>query len=251
MRVLVTAGGAGIGQAIVEEFLMQGAQVFTCDIDAAAVKDMQDRFPSLGTKLADVSSQSDVAALCDAATGAMGGIDVLVNNAGIGGPRNLIGAVDSEAWQQCMDVNLSGPFYMMQRVVPAMKKRRSGCIINISTSSARTGLIGRSAYVASKAGLIALSYNTAREVGPWNIRCNAILPGLIDNERGHALIDQFASERCLSREYAKTEFLSFVSMRTMIAPREVAQMCVFLASDGAGHVTGQAISVDGNVEWES
>jgi NAD(P)-dependent dehydrogenase (short-subunit alcohol dehydrogenase family) len=132
-----------------------------------------------------------------------------------------------------------------------MKRQGSGTILNISTSSVRTGLPYRSAYVASKAGLISLTQNAARELGPFGIRCNAILPGIIDNPRGRALIDRYARERSIDRETASKSFLSYVSMRTMIAPEEVADLCLFLAGPGGRHITGQAIGVCGNVEWET
>jgi NAD(P)-dependent dehydrogenase (short-subunit alcohol dehydrogenase family) len=249
-RVLVTAGGAGIGQAIAEAFLASGARVAICDVDPPALQGMYDANPDLIAEQADVSNSEDLDRLFGHLMDKWGGLDVLVNNAGIGGPRAPLEETDENEWRKCLDVNLTGAFIAMKRAIPSMKAQRSGCIINISTSSARTGLPNRGAYVASKAGLIALSSNTAREVGAWNIRCNAILPGLIDNDRGRALIDKFAHERDLQIEKAEETFLSFVSMRTMIEPAEVAALCVFLASDGARHISGQAIGVDGNMEWE-
>jgi NAD(P)-dependent dehydrogenase (short-subunit alcohol dehydrogenase family) len=249
-RVLVTAGAAGIGQAIAEAFLASGARVAICDVDSNALQRMRDAYPHIIAEPADVSKCGDLDRLFGRVIEKWSGLDILVNNAGIGGPRAPVEKTDEQEWRDCLDVNLTGAFMAMKRAIPAMKAQQSGCIINISTSSARTGLPGRGAYVASKAGLIALSNNTAREVGAWNIRCNAILPGLIDNDRGRALIDKFARERDLPIEKATETFLSFVSMRTMIEPAEVAALCVFLASDGARHISGQAIGVDGNMEWE-
>lgn len=249
-RVLVTAGGAGIGQTITDAFLASGARVAICDVDADALQNMRNTHPQLIAVHADVSIAEDLDRLFGEIIEKWDGLDVLVNNAGIAGPRAPVEETDEDDWQKCVAINLTGAFLAMKRALPAMKMQRSGCIINVSTSSARTGLPGRGAYVASKAGLIALSSNTAREVGPWNIRCNAILPGLIDNPRGRALIEQFACERSVSLEQAEETFLSFISMRTMIDPAEVAALCLFLASDGARHISGQAIGVDGNMEWE-
>jgi NAD(P)-dependent dehydrogenase (short-subunit alcohol dehydrogenase family) len=250
-RVIVTAGAAGIGQAIARAFLADGAEVAICDVDAAALAAMKHQHDQLRIFEADVSDAHSVGRFCCTAVTAMGGVDVLVNNAGIGGPRAPIEETDEADWRRCIDVNLTGAFLMMKAVLPIMKQVRSGVIINISTSSAKTGLPNRGAYVASKAGLIALSHNTAREVGTFNIRCNAVLPGVIDNPRGRMLLEAYGAERGLSKEEAEAAFLSFVSMRTMIAPEEVAAICVFLASDAARHITGQAIGVDGNMEWES
>jgi NAD(P)-dependent dehydrogenase (short-subunit alcohol dehydrogenase family) len=111
-------------------------------------------------------------------------------------------------------------------------------------------LPNRSPYVASKVGLLGLTYTAARELGQFNIRCNAILPGSMDNPRGHALIAKHAEETGKSLEDARSEFMRFISMRTMIGMDEVASMAVFLASDAARHVSGQQIGVCGNQEYE-
>jgi len=250
-RVLVTAGASGIGLAIADAFLARGARVAVCDIDALAIQRATETRPNLRASLADIGNVASVGDLFDGIDAEWGGLDVLVNNAGIGGPRAPLEDIDETEWAHCVNVNLNGAFYCMKRTIPGLKRQRHGTIINISTSSARTGLPNRSAYVASKAGLIALTENAARELGPYNIRCNAILPGVIDNARGQALIDRHGQENGLSPEDARADFLRFVSMRTMIDMADVAAMAVFLAGDGARHVTGQSIGVCGNVEWES
>jgi NAD(P)-dependent dehydrogenase (short-subunit alcohol dehydrogenase family) len=250
-RVLVTAGAAGIGKAIVAAFHAAGNQVFTCDVDEKALTNLFAERPGVGGVVADVAELSDCDRLVAAAVEALGGVDILINNAGIGGPRNSIEATDESEWDRCIAVNLNAPFYLMKRVIPFMKAQRAGAIINISTSSARTGLPNRSAYVASKVGLLGLTQNAARELGPWNIRCNAILPGLIDNARGRSLIDSFGKERGLEPDAARAAFLSYISMRTMIDPDEVAAVALFLASENGRHISGQEIGVCGNVEWES
>jgi NAD(P)-dependent dehydrogenase (short-subunit alcohol dehydrogenase family) len=249
-RVLVTAGGAGIGRAIAEAFLVSGSRVAICDVDAVVLDRKRENRPDLIAECADVSNGEHLDSVFSQIFEKWGGLDVLVNNAGIGGPRAPVEETNEDEWRKCLDVNLTGAFLATKRAIPAMKAQRAGCIINISTSSARTGLPNRGAYVSSKAGLIAFSNNIAREVGSWNIRCNAILPGLIDNDRGRALIEKFARERDLPMHEAEETFLSFVSMRTMIQPSEVAALCSFLASNDARHITGQAIGVDGNMEWE-
>ncbi len=249
-RVLVTAGGRGIGRTIAEAFVSNGARVAICDVSADALKDVRRTSPNIVSILADVSEASQVTEWVAACVGELGGVDVLVNNAGIGGPRAPIGEVPNEEWDRTIAVNLNGAFYCMQAVVPHMKEAGGGCIINISTTSARTGLPNRSPYVASKVGLLGLTYTAARELGQFNIRCNAILPGYMDNPRGHALIAKHAEETGKSLEDAKSEFMRFISMRTMIGMDEVADMAVFLASDAARHVSGQQIGVCGNQEYE-
>lgn len=249
-RVLVTAGGSGIGRAIAEAFVRDGASVAICDVSDQVLEDLRRTSPRILAFSADVSDAAQVAGWMTACVDALGGVDVLVNNAGIGGPRAPIGEVPTEDWDRTIAVNLNGAFYCMQAAVPHMKEAGGGCIINISTTSARTGLPNRSPYVASKVGLLGLTYTAARELGQFNIRCNAILPGYMDNPRGHALIAKHAEETGKSLEDARSEFMRFISMRTMIGMDEVADMAVFLASDAARHVSGQQIGVCGNQEYE-
>ncbi|MEM1112946.1 MAG: SDR family oxidoreductase [Pseudomonadota bacterium] len=249
-RVLVTAGGSGIGRAIAETFLRAGDRVHVCDIDGSMLQELSSDFPEASVSVTDVGESGQVDAMFAAVEYRMGGLDVLINNAGIGGQRALIEDIDLDQWQQSLQVNLTGPFLTMRRAIPAMKAQSSGCIINIVTTSAITGLPNRTCYVASKCGLRGLTQNAARELGPFNIRVNGVFPGAIDNERGRGIIAKFAAEKDLSIDEATEKFLSFVSMRTLIEPQEIADMCAFLASPAARHVSGQEICVDGNVEWE-
>jgi len=131
-----------------------------------------------------------------------------------------------------------------------MKQQGSGCIINISTGSAKTGLPKRLPYVASKVGVLGLTHNLARELGEFNIQCNTIFLGLMDNPRGRGLVAKHAEETDQSLEAAETDFLKYISMRTWIQPSEIADVACFLASDAAKHITAQEIAVDGNIEWE-
>ncbi len=180
----------------------------------------------------------------------MGGIDVLVNNAGIGGPRAAIEDISYQDWDRTISVNLNGMFYCIKNVAPLMKAQKRGCIVNISTASAKVALPMRSPYVASKVGVLGLTHTVAREYGPFGIRCNSILPGLIDNERGRSILANHAKEKGVSFEEAEQDFLEFISLRTWIDPAEVGDLAVFLASPAGRHITGQNIGMDGNVEWE-
>ena len=249
-KVVVTAGASGIGLAIAQTFLTNGAQVFICDVAPQPLDATLSENAGLQGAVADVGKPSSVEAFFKQAIAAMGGIDVLVNNAGIGGPRAKVEDIEYSDWDDCIRINLSGMFYCAKQVVPAMKAQGSGCIINIATSSAKTGLPHRLPYVASKVGVLGLSHNLARELGPFNIRCNTILPGLIDNPRGRGLVENYASENDLSIESAEQEFLKFISLRSWIKPSEIADTVYFFASGAARHITGQEIAVDGNCEWE-
>lgn len=249
-RVVVTAGASGIGLAIAQKFLADGAEVFICDIAAPALESALADNPGLQGALANVGDAQSVEAFFNQALSTLGGIDVLVNNAGIGGPRAKVEDIDYQDWDDCIRINLSGMFYCVKQVIPAMKSQGAGSIINISTSSAKTGLPNRLPYVASKVGVLGLSHNLARELGASNIRVNTILPGLMDNPRGRGLVNNYAKENNLSIDEAEAEFLKYISLKSWIKPSEIADTAFFLASDQARHITGQEIAVDGNCEWE-
>jgi NAD(P)-dependent dehydrogenase (short-subunit alcohol dehydrogenase family) len=249
-RVLVTAGASGIGLGIAQAFLQAGARVHVCDISQDALDDAKAHHPDLGASLADVGNTHQVARLGDEIDSAWGGLDVIVNNAGIGGPRAPVEEVSDADWEAVMRVNVTGMFNIVRRFAPGLKARRSGAIINISSTSSRTGLPDRTPYIVSKAAVEGLTKNLARELGPFNIRCNSLLPGSIENERGRRLLREKAAREGVTYEAALQQRLAFISMRTRIDALEVGEMAVFLASDAARHVTGQQISVCGNVEWE-
>ncbi|MGE0443056.1 MAG: SDR family oxidoreductase [Gemmatimonadales bacterium] len=249
-RVIITAGAGGIGRKIAERFHRDGARLHVCDIDAAALADAAERMPGLTTSRTDLGDPAAVAAMVAEAAGLMGGVDVLVNNHGIAGPRGWVEELDVADWEHCLRVNLTGMFVTIKHVVPHFKAQRHGAIINLATTSARTQLPKRTAYVVSKAGVLGLTHQCARELGPWNIRVNAVLPGFIDNARGRGVLARVAQDKGVSVESLEQDALRFVSMRTWIGMEEIAGVCAFLASDEARHVSGQEIAVDGNVEWE-
>ena len=249
-RVIVTAAGSGIGRAVAERFLAAGARVHICDVARESLAATIAANPGLTGSLADVGVPAEVERMVADAVGHMGGVDVLVNTAGIGGPRAALEDISYEDWNRTIAVNLNGMFYCIKNVAKLMKDQRAGCIVNISTASAKVALPLRSPYVASKVGVLGLTHTVAREYGPWNIRCNAILPGLIDNERGRRILANHAKEKGISFEAAEQNFLEFISLRCWIDPSEVGDLAVFLASHAGRHITGQQIGMDGNVEWE-
>lgn len=249
--VLITAGGSGIGRAIAEKFLEAGARVYVCDISRDAIQTVRADLPTIRGCLADVSVQHDMDRVFEDVDRQLGRLDVLVNNAGIGGPRAAIEDISDEDWEQSLAVNITGAFRATRHAAKRMKAAGSGCVINISTASVRTFLPHRAPYIASKQALMGLTGNLARELGPFNIRCNAILPGLIDNPRGRALVEREALSVGKSLKEVEASWLNFVSMRCWIDPAEVGDLAVFLASDRAKHITGQYIGVCGGAEWES
>ncbi len=248
---IVTAGASGIGRAIAECLIAAGAAVHICDVSYEHLNAVKTNVSGLTGSLADVSKPVEVEQLFDDALAQMGGLDILVNNAGIGGPRAKVADIAYDEWDQTIAVNLNGMFYCIKNAASKMVEQKSGCIINISTASVRTGLPMRTAYVTAKQGVMGLTQNLARELGPSNIRCNAILPGLIDNERGRSIVSNYARENKTSTEKAEADFLKYISMKSWINPSEIGDTVVFLASNAGRHISGQFLAVDGNFEWEA
>lgn len=250
LRVVITGAATGIGHAIAQVFLREGARVVIGDVSAVALERALGDDACLDGFLCDVADAHACEKFMADARSRMGGIDVLVNNAGIGGPAGPVDEIPVEGWQQTIAVNLNGMFHCVRAVVPQMKARGSGSIINISTGSVAVALPNRAPYVASKAGVEGLTRELARELGPFGIRCNAIAPGLIDNPRGRALVQHLADERNASFEEIEAHFLKFISLRTWIDPEEIGEAAYFFASHAGRHISGQILGVCGNIEWE-
>lgn len=248
--VLVTGAGSSVGRQIAEAFAAEGAQVHIGDVSADFIGATLKQAPQLSGSVCDLGEAEQVAALFDAAVARLGQVDFLVNCVGIAGPAGTVEEIASGDWRAVFDVNVHGIFETMRLAIPGMKQRRTGAIVNFSTASTRTGLPGRAPYVAGKAAVEALTYTAARELGPHGVRCNALLPGPINNERMNRVIERSARARGLSFAQAEQELLRYVSMRERVEPRELADMVLFLCSHSGRHVTGQMIEVSGNLEWE-
>jgi len=248
---LITGAGSSVGRVIAEQFLAAGARVHIGDVNPQFVEHTLAEVRGLSGSSCDVGKPAQIDALLSDARRAIGDVDFLVNCVGIAGPHGLVEEIDPAEWRQSIEVNLNGTFELMRRTIPGMKARRRGAIVNFSTASTKTGLPHRAAYIASKAGLEALTYTAARELGPFNVRCNAIRPGPINNDRMDRVIERSAAQRGVPAAKIEEEFLQYVSMRTRIEPLELAQMVLFLCGPAGAHITGQFIEVSGNLEWES
>lgn len=248
--VLITGAGSSLGRRIAERFLAEGARVHIADVMAPFVERTLKEVPGLCGSVADLGKSADVEALFHAARSSIGEIDFLVNCVGIAGPAGRVEELSSAEWRTTFDVNVHGVFETMRLVIPGMRQRRFGAIVNFSTASTLTGLPSRTPYVASKAAVEALTYTAARELGSHNVRCNAILPGPINNDRLNAVIERNARSKGVSFEKMQAEMLRYVSMHTKVEPDELADMVLFLCSYSGRHITGQMIEVSGNLEWE-
>jgi len=247
-RVLVTAGASGIGRAIADLFLDQGAQVHICDVSDTFLADFRSTHPKAGCTKADVSSDSEVKHLFDEIEKSLGGLDILVNNAGIAGPTGGVDEISSEDWRRTLDICLTGQYLCAHHAVPMLKQAGGGAIINLSSAAGRFGYAFRSPYAAAKWGVIGFTQSLAKELGPENIRVNAILPGIVEGPRITGVIQARADQYGVSYAEMEKTYLDRVSMRRMVTAQDVATAALYLASPAGRNISGQSLGVDANVE---
>ena len=246
--VLISGAASGIGRRIAERFLQQNDRVHICDSSAESVAEFLDANPTASATIADVSNREDVDTVFADLLKKYSSLDILINNAGVGGPFALVDEVDDDDWDSCIRINLSGTFYMTKRAVPLLRKSADGSIINIASTAALLGCPSRSPYVASKWAQIGLMKTWAMELGPDGIRVNAVCPTSVDGPRIERVIERDANRRGLSTEQVRDGYLRQTSMRTFVTADEVADTVLFLSSDKASKISGQSISVDGHTE---
>jgi NAD(P)-dependent dehydrogenase (short-subunit alcohol dehydrogenase family) len=252
LRTIVITGIAeGLGRTLAILFTERGERVIGCDVAVPGLTELRGSHPSVEAIHADVSKPEEVAALFAVVSAGGGAVDVLINNVGVAGPRANIEDISIEDWNASIQTNLTGAFLCIKQVLPGMKAKRGGAIVNVSTGSVRTLPAARSPYIASKAALEGLTRAVAREVGPFNVRCNAVQPGFMNNARLARVLASVARQSGKSAAAVEAESLEFVSMRSKVQMSEVAAMVDYLCSEAARHVTGQIIAVDGGVEWEA
>jgi NAD(P)-dependent dehydrogenase (short-subunit alcohol dehydrogenase family) len=248
LRVLITAGAAGIGRAFAQTFVEAGAKVFVCDIDAKALDVMKRELPQAGSVIADVSDPARVDTLFAAATAFLGGLDVLINNAGIAGPTARIEDTTIEDWDRTLAVDVNSMFYCTRLAVPLLKAAGGGSIINLSSVAGRLGYAMRTPYSTAKWAVVGFTKSLANELGPSNIRVNTIQPGLVDGQRLRNVIRDKAKALGVSEKEFETQLVSRVSLRRMVSAQDIANTALFLATVAGSNISGQALSVCGNVE---
>ncbi|MEO0671023.1 MAG: SDR family oxidoreductase [Pseudomonadota bacterium] len=253
LRVLITAGAGGIGRKTAESFRREGARVHVCDIDDAALADLREADPRITQSVTDVSDRDAVAAMMDDAIGALGGLDCLVNNAGIAGPTGRIDEIDPADWDQCFAVCITGMFNVTRLAIPHLKSAASQSspnvsMVNLSSAAGKFGFPLRAPYAAAKWGVVGFTKTVAIELGGNGIRCNAVLPGPVDGARIRSVIDNKARAANISFDDMQAKMVSALSLKTLIPPEEIADMIVYLASRRASTISGQAISVDGDTQ---
>lgn len=245
-KVLVTAGASGIGKRIAAAFLAAGDDVYTCDINAAALESAAAELKGLKTGLCNIGDRQQVEKMVADAASKLGGIDVLVNNAGISGPTAPVAEMDPDQWEQVMNVDLTGTFNVTRNAIPHLIRSGKGVIIVMSSAAGRFGYPNRSPYSTVKWGLIGFTKTLSMELGEHNIRANAILPGGVDGDRIQRVFAGRAQATGKSVEEIKSIAMQNQSLPYLVDPDDIAALAVFLASDAAKSISGQILPIDGD-----
>jgi NAD(P)-dependent dehydrogenase (short-subunit alcohol dehydrogenase family) len=247
-RVIVTAGGSGIGRVTALAFLSAGAKVFICDVDEAALAETLGAEPKLNGTACDIADEAQVAALFKEALARLGGLDVLVNNAGIAGPTAPTEEIALDDWRRCLAVNLDGAFLCARAAIPHLKAQRSGAIINLSSTAGLFGFPRRAPYCAAKWAIRGFTKTLATELGPFGIRSNCICPGAVEGPRIDRVIAAEAQKTGRSINEVRVQYAEQSSLKTFISPQDIANAILFLCSPAGARISGQEIAVDGHTE---
>jgi NAD(P)-dependent dehydrogenase (short-subunit alcohol dehydrogenase family) len=243
-KVLVTAGAGGIGLAIARAFAASGAQVHVVDIDVPALEALAKESKSIHCSRCDLASRADIERMVPEAVGTLGGLDVLVNNAGIGGPTAPVAELDPDAWEAVMGINLNGTFNVTRLAIPHLKKSKDASIIVMSSAAGRFGYANRSAYSTSKWGLIGFTKTLAMELGADGIRVNAILPAAVAGPRMERVLAGRARLSGRTLEEERVASMAMQSIKTFVEPTDVANLALFLASPAGKAISGQMLPID-------
>lgn len=248
-RVIVTAGAAGIGLSIATAFHAAGARVALCDVDDGKLVEAQRALPGVHAARCDVSDPDQAARFVADAVAAFGGLDFLVNNAGIAGPAAPLEDISTEDWRRTFAVNVDGQFFIARAAIPHLKKNGGGAIVCMASVAGKYAFPLRSPYAASKAAVISLMRALSVELGPHAIRVNAIAPGVVAGDRIRRVFTDRAKTRGVSYEEMQQLALRAVSLKTMVEPQEIAAMVLYLCGPAGRAITGQTMSICGGLEY--
>ncbi|MBS0246708.1 MAG: SDR family oxidoreductase [Proteobacteria bacterium] len=243
-KVLITAGAAGIGREFARAFAKTGAKVFICDIDDKALAEMAKEIPGLVARRCDISQRAEIEKMVPEAIAALGGLDVLINNAGIAGMTLPVDQYPPDDWDKVMAINLTGMFDVTRLAIPALKQSEAGVIINMASIAGRFGFANRSPYAATKWGVIGFTKTLAIELGEWGIRANAIAPGVVEGDRIQRVFQGRAQLSGRSVAEVQEEAFNHQSIKAFIDPKDIAALAVFLASPAAKTISGQVLPID-------
>src|SRR5215831_9638410 len=248
LKVLITGGASGIGWTAAQALQEQGARVHLCDVSSDLLAEALKQQPAMSGSVADVADAQRVEHLFDDVQRSLGGLDVLLNNAGIAGPTAAVEDITPDDWSRTLAVNITGQFLCARRAVPLLKAAGGGCIVNMSSAAGRLGYPLRTPYAASKWAVVGFTESLAMELGPHNIRVNAILPGLVQGERITRVLAARAQAQGLAYKEMERQYLDRVSLRRMVSANDVAAMVLFLCSPAGRNISGQSLGVCGNME---
>ncbi|MER8460140.1 SDR family oxidoreductase [Mesorhizobium sp. M1300] len=243
-RVLITAGANGIGKVVAEHFVAEGARVLVCDVDDEAIRNAGEKANVIAVK-ADVSDSKAVAKLFEEIDRHLGGLDVLINNAGTSGPSKPVEDVTDEEWRATLAVNVDGAFYCARAAVPRLKQAGGGTVVNMSSTAGFLPYSLRTPYCTAKYGIIGLTEVMAMELGPHNINVNAICPGNVDSPRLERVNQMASASRGISMEQINKTMLKQQSMRRLVSMHDIADMMIYLCSPQGRIISGQSLAVDG------
>lgn len=245
-RVLVTAGANGIGLAIAQAFAADGAHVHICDIDPAALEQATAGSKTITGSICDVSDPAAVTTLFDDVRSTLGGLDVLVNNAGIAGPTQPVADYDQAAWNAVLSVNLTGTFTVTQQAIPLLKKSPRASIVVMSSIAGRFGYPNRVAYSTTKWGLVGFTKTLSLELGPHGITANTIHPGAVQGPRIEQVMAGRAEVSGRTAEEETQLALANQALNHFVDPTDIAALAVFLAGPHGRSISGQSFPIDGD-----
>src|SRR5512142_1315032 len=246
LRAMVSAGATGIGREIARAFVREGARVHVCDVDERALSELAASDPGIGRSRCDVAVRTEVARFFEEGIAALGGLDCFVNNAGIAGPTGRIDEIDPAEWDRCIAIDLTGQFNCARLAVPHLRRSSNASLMNVSSLAGRLGFAMRTPYASAKWGVIGLTRSLAVELGPDNIRVNALLPGVVSGERQQRVLTAKAKARGVSFEEMERIAFSYTSIKEYVTPQQLADLAVFVASPRGRMISGQALSVCGD-----
>ncbi len=247
-RAIISAGGAGIGRRTAELFTAAGARVVTCDLDADALEAAKASIPGLEGSVCNVADAEAYQAFLENAIDRLGGLDIMVNNAGTAGPTAPVEEVSLEDWTACLTVNMTSAFLGTRTAVPALKKAGGGSIVNLSSAAGKFAFPMRSPYSAAKFGIVGFTRTCAMELGQYGIRVNCIQPGPVEGARIDRVIRAKAEAQGISENAMRDQMTSGTHLRSFVTASDIAHQILFLCSDAGCRITGQALSVDAGLE---
>ncbi len=249
LRVLITAGAQGIGLEIAKAFVAAGAKVFVCDSNKAAIEALALTLPTIGAAQCDVTDRGAVDAMFATAIAYLGGLDTLVNNAGVAGPTGRVDQIDPDDWDRTLAVNVTGQFNLTRLAVSHLMASDRASILCMSSAAARVAFPNRSPYAASKWAVVGLMTTLAAELGEHGIRVNAILPGMVDGPRLDAVMEAKAKAAGVTVDEIRSRGLAGTAIKQLVTAADVADLTVFLASSHARAISGQAIGLDNGLRY--